>query len=212
MTNMSIKVTIIEDHKEYRESIFYILNSTDGFECVGQFESVESALKQMVQTDVVLLDIHLEGISGIDGITKIKDICPSCKIVMLTVFEDDTNIFRALLEGADGYILKKTPPTRLLQAIEDAASGGAPMTPSIAKITLDLFKDHLKPKKQPKILTPREEEILRLVVDGLSSNDIAEKLFISLQTVRNHIRHIYEKLHVHSKSQVVAKAIKEGFI
>ncbi len=212
MTNMSIKVTIIEDHKEYRESIFYILNSTDGFECVGQFESVESALKQMVQTDVVLLDIHLEGISGIDGITKIKDICPSCKIVMLTVFEDDTNIFRALLEGADGYILKKTPPTRLLQAIEDAASGGAPMTPSIAKITLDLFKDHLKPKKQPKILTPREEEILKLVVDGLSSNDIAEKLFISLQTVRNHIRHIYEKLHVHSKSQVVAKAIKEGFI
>lgn len=209
---MSIKVSIIEDHKEFRESIYYILQSTEGFQCVGKYISVEEALETMPKSDVVLLDINLPGMSGIEGIGKIKALYPETKIVMLTVFDDNKNIFHAILSGADGYILKKTQPIRLIQAVEDAAAGGSPMTPSIAKQALELFKEHVSLKSEEDPLTEREHEILSLIVNGLDNNEISAKLFISLQTVRNHIRHIYEKLHVHSKSQAVVKALKEGII
>ncbi len=209
---MDIKVAIIEDHKEYRESIYYILRSTEGFKCIGKFSSVEEALEDMDKADVVLLDINLPGMSGIEGIEKIKEIYPETKVVMLTVFDDNKNIFHAILSGADGYILKKTAPLRLIQAVEDAASGGSPMTPSIAKQTLELFKDYVPHKQEENPLTDRETEILSLIIDGLKNDEISNKLFISLQTVRNHIRHIYEKLHVHSKTQAVLKALKEGIL
>ncbi|MHB1688191.1 MAG: response regulator [Ignavibacteriaceae bacterium] len=209
---MEIKVAIIEDHKEFRESIYYILQSTEGFRCVGKYNSVEEALPSMPKPDVVLLDINLPGMSGIEGIEKIKKIYPDTKVVMLTVFDDNRNIFHAILSGADGYILKKTPPLRLIQAVEDAAAGGSPMTPTIAKQALELFKNYVPHKSEDDLLTNREHEILSLIVDGLENDEISTKLFISLQTVRNHIRHIYEKLHVHSKSQAVVKAIKEGII
>lgn len=209
---MNIKVAIIEDHKEFRESIYYILQSTEGFQCVGKYVSVEDALESMPKSDVVLLDINLPGMSGIEGIGKIKKIYPDTKIVMLTVFDDNKNVFHAILSGADGYILKKTPPIRLIQAVEDAASGGSPMTPTIAKQALELFKEHIILKSEEDPLTDREHEILALIINGLDNNEISAKLFISLQTVRNHIRHIYEKLHVHSKSQAVVKALKEGII
>ncbi len=212
LLNMSIKVSIIEDHKEFRESIYYILQSTEGFQCVGKYISVEEALETMPKSDVVLLDINLPGMSGIEGIGKIKAQYPETKIVMLTVFDDNKNIFHAILSGADGYILKKTQPIRLIQAVEDAAAGGSPMTPSIAKQALELFKEHVSLKSEEDPLTEREHEILSLIVNGLDNNEISAKLFISLQTVRNHIRHIYEKLHVHSKSQAVVKALKEGII
>lgn len=212
LLNMSIKVSIIEDHKEFRESIYYILQSTEGFQCVGKYISVEEALETMPKSDVVLLDINLPGMSGIEGIGKIKALYPETKIVMLTVFDDNKNIFHAILSGADGYILKKTQPIRLIQAVEDAAAGGSPMTPSIAKQALELFKEHVSLKSEEDPLTEREHEILSLIVNGLDNNEISAKLFISLQTVRNHIRHIYEKLHVHSKSQAVVKALKEGII
>ncbi|MCX6152151.1 MAG: response regulator transcription factor [Ignavibacteriales bacterium] len=209
---MNIKIVIIEDHNEFRESIAYMLQSTEGFKCIGKYASVEEALDLMQEPDVVLLDINLPGISGIEGIEKIKAIFPKTNIIMLTVFDDNKNIFHSILSGADGYILKKTPPLRILQAIEDAAAGGSPMTASIAKQVLNLFKYHI-PKNNGSInLTEREREILSLIVVGLSNDEISTKLFISQQTVRNHIRHIYEKLHVHSKSQAVAKAIKEGII
>jgi len=209
---MSVRVIIIEDHTDYRESICYILNATEGLKCTGNFSSVEEALQNMEEADIVLLDINLPGMSGIEGIEKIKNIFPQIKIVMLTVFDDNQNIFHAILSGADGYILKKTSPLRLIQAIEDAAEGGSPMTPSIAKQALALFKSYA-PNKLGKVnLTEREHEILSIIVSGKDNNEISELLFISLQTVRNHIRHIYEKLHVHSKSQAVVKAIKEGII
>ena len=209
---MEIKVAIIEDHKEFRESIYYILQTTEGFRCVGKYGSVEEALSSMPVSDVVLLDINLPGISGIEGIGKIKKKFPDTKVVMLTVFDDNRNIFHAILSGADGYILKKTPPLRLIQAVEDAAAGGSPMTPTIAKQALDLFKNYVPHKCNEDTLTEREHEILSLIVQGMDNDEISSKLFISLQTVRNHIRHIYEKLHVHSKSQAVVKAIKEGII
>ena len=209
---MEIKVTIIEDHKEFRESVYYILHSTEGFNCVGKFSSVEEALDNMKNSDVVLLDINLPGMSGIEGIPKIKELYPNTKIVMLTVFDDNKNLFHAILSGADGYILKKTAPIRLLQAVEDAAAGGSPMTPSIAKQAIELFKDFAPHKSEDNFLTVRETEILSLIVEGFDNDEISSKLFISLQTVRNHIRHIYEKLHVHSKTQAVVKALKEGIL
>lgn len=212
LLNMNIKVAIIEDHKEYRESIYFILHATEGFQCIGKYTSVEDALKSMPPPDVVLLDINLPGMSGIEGIEKIKEIYPDTKVVMLTVFDDNKNVFHAILSGADGYILKKTQPIRLIQAIEDAAAGGSPMTPTIAKQALELFKDHVPHRSNRDSLTEREHEILSLIIDGLDNEEISSKLFISLQTVRNHIRHIYEKLHVHSKSQAVVKALKEGII
>jgi DNA-binding NarL/FixJ family response regulator len=139
----------------------------------------------------------------------LKEKYPNASIIMLTVFDDDENIFKAITAGADGYILKKTSPIRILQAIEDVVQGGSPMSPSVATQVLNLFKSFPPVKLHVDVLSSREKEILSLIVDGLSNDEISLKLFISLQTVRNHIRHIYEKLHVHSKAQAVAKAIKE---
>ena len=208
---MPISVAIIEDHVDFRESIAYILQSTEGFVCAGKCDSVEEALVKLSKPQVILLDINLPGMSGIEGMGRLKARFPGAHIIMLTVFDDDNHLFRAILAGADGYILKKTPPLRLLQAIEDAASGGSPMTPSIAKQAMALFKSYAPQKSAVNPLTQREQEILGLLVDGLSNGEISNKLFISLQTVRNHIRHIYEKLHVHSKAQAVAKALKTQF-
>ncbi len=209
---MNINVVIIEDHKEFRESIAFILSSTEGFNCTGRYSSVEEALEKMNQADVILLDINLPGISGIEGIDKIKQNFPDVSIVILTVFEDDKNVFRSILAGADGYILKKSAPIRIIQAIEDAYEGGSPMTPTIARKAINLFKNHIPQSNGKDNLSDREREILLLIVEGLSTDEISNKLFISFQTVRNHIRHIYQKLHVHSKSQAVAKAIKEGIM
>ncbi len=207
---MSIRVSIIEDHAEFRKGIYYILNSTEGFTCVGEFESVKSALESEEVPEVILLDINLPGISGIEGISFLKKKFPDVKIIMLTVFDDDKKVFHSILSGADGYLLKKTSPIRILQAIEDASAGGSPMTPSVAKQVLNLFKNYLPYKNEPSSLSAREKEILSLIVTGLSNDEISEKLFISLQTVRNHIRNIYKKLHVHSKTQAVVKAIRDG--
>ena len=208
---MPIKVAIVEDHTEYRESISFILHSTEGFSGAGKYLSVEDALSGNEIPDVILLDINLPEISGIDGIAKLKEKYPGASIIMLTVYDDDENIFNAIIAGADGYILKKTPPVRILQAIEDVAQGGAPMSPSVAKQAIGLFKTFAPSKTEENVLSGREKEILSLIVEGLSNDEISLKLFISLQTVRNHIRHIYEKLHVHSKAQAVAKAIKGRF-
>jgi DNA-binding NarL/FixJ family response regulator len=209
---MAIKVVIVEDHHEFRESISYVLQSTEGFRCTGSYLTVNDALNHMKPADVILLDINLPGIKGTEGVPLFKKAFPNTAIIMLTVYEDDQNIFDAILGGADGYLLKKTPPLRLLQAIEDAHQGGAPMTPSIAKRTLALFKEKTHLVTPAIDLSNREQEILSLIVEGYSNEEISEKLFISYQTVRNHIRHIYEKLHVHSKSQAVAKALKTRIV
>jgi DNA-binding NarL/FixJ family response regulator len=205
-------VMVIEDHPEFRESLFFILQSNKGFKCCGKFSSLESVLLSKEQPDVILLDINLPGISGIEGIPDLRESFPDTAILMLTVLDDNESIFRAILAGADGYLLKTTPPIRLLQAIEDAAIGGCPMSPLVARQAMNFFRKHVPPVPKEYDLTEREKEILQLVIEGFNNEDIASKLFISIQTVRNHIRHIYEKLHVHSRSQAVVKAIRENLI
>jgi DNA-binding NarL/FixJ family response regulator len=207
---MIIRVAIIEDNDDYREGLFTILQNTKGYLCVGQYESVEEAIKKLPKVDVVLMDIGLPGKSGIEGAHFVKQKYPDTQVIMLTVFYDDKNIFNAIVAGANGYILKKTPPAKILLAIEEAATGGMPMTPIVARQVVEMFKKQIPPEKENYSLTPREQEILDQLIEGLNYNMIAEKLFISLDTVRNHIRHVYEKLHVHSKSQAVAKALKHN--
>lgn len=208
----SISVVIVEDHDDFREGLTHVLNFTEGFICAGSFSSVEDALFEFPVCDVVLLDIHLPGKSGTDSIQDIKKRSPSAFIIMLTVFDDDDNVFKAIINGADGYILKKTPPVQVLTAIQDAAAGGTPMTPFIARRVIELFKHFAPSGKEDYALTSRELELLQQLVLGLDNQEIADKLFISYETVRNHVKHIYEKLHVHSKSQAVAKAIKQGLV
>jgi DNA-binding NarL/FixJ family response regulator len=209
---MAIHVMIIEDHPEFRESLFYIMKSNAGFKCIGKFSSVEDAVISTANPDVILLDINLPGISGIDGIPDLRESFPTAAILMLTVLDDNESVFKAILAGADGYLLKTTLPARLLQAIEDAVKGGCPMSPSVARQAMNFFRKHVPPVPKESGLTDREKEILQLLIDGFSNDDIADKLFISIQTVRNHVRHIYEKLHVHSRSQAIVKAIKENLI
>ncbi|MFH0991581.1 MAG: response regulator transcription factor [bacterium] len=209
---MPIHVIIVEDHEDFREGLYHMLQSTEGFRCTGRFDSMEDALQRLPQADVVLLDIGLPGKSGIQGIPEIRKRLPKTQIVMLTGRDDDKLVFQSILAGANGYLLKKTPPARLLHAIEDAASGGMPMTPVIAKKAFEMFKKWVPLPTEQITLTQREEEILALLAEGMNYNMIGEKLYISLDTVRNHIRHIYEKLHVHSKSEAVAKALRQGLI
>ncbi|MBI5727529.1 MAG: response regulator transcription factor [Ignavibacteriales bacterium] len=210
MTEHEIKVIIIEDHKSFREGLEILINSSSEFQCIAAFESVESALGNLPAGDVLLLDIHLTGMSGIAAIPKIREIQPALKIIMMTVFDSDDSIFTAILAGADGYLLKKTPPQKILYAVADVMQGGSPMSPYVAKRVLEHFKTMLPKPAGDYKLTTRESEILTELVDGLDSKQIAGKLFISYETVRNHLKHIYEKLHVCSRSQAVSKALQEG--
>lgn len=207
-----ITVSIIEDHDDFREGLSHMLRLTEGFDCLGAFVSVEEALDELRPSDIILLDIHLPGKSGIEAIGMLKQKHPGAHIIMLTVFDDDDHVFKAIVAGADGYILKKTPPTQVLTAIQDAALGGTPMTPQIARRVVELFKKYAPTGTEEHNLSPRELDVLNTLVQGLDTTEIADKLFISRETVRNHIKHIYEKLHVHSKSQAVAKAIKQGLV
>lgn len=207
---MNIKVAVVEDHKQLRDGLVEFIGLSDEIVCVDASSSVEESLEKDFAADVLLLDIGLPGISGVDAISLFKKKYPSIKIIMVTVYTDDSNIFNAILNGADGYILKETPPPLILQAIKDGFEGGVPLTPLIAKKALDFFKNSVRLPSEDYNLSERETEILKLLVEGLSNNEISDRLFISVITVRNHIGHIYQKLHVHSKSQAVSKAVKEG--
>jgi len=208
-----LKVSIIEDHHDFRKGLSYLINASDGFKCIDTFSSAEDGIEGLSGLEeVVLLDINLPNLSGIEAIPFIKERFPDLKIIMLTIFDDDDNVMRAILAGADGYLLKKTPPPLILSSLKDVVEGGSPMTPSIAKKVLLLFKKYIPVKEDDYALTQREMEVLYLLVDGMENNAIADHLYISIQTVRNHIRHIYEKLQVHSKSQAVVKAIRQGLV
>lgn len=209
---MAIRVALVEDHRDFREGLAFLINNSPGYTCAGTFVSVEDALNNIKPVDVILLDIALPGQSGIDGMQQLKHKIPDARIVMLTGMDDDQNIIKAIMAGANGYILKKSAPGQLLNAIKDAVGGGMPMTPFVAYKVVQLFKKYVPKTDDSLTLTNREQEILSLLVEGLNYKAISEALFISLDTVRNHIRHIYEKLQVHSKSQAVAKAIREGLI
>ena len=208
-----IKASIIEDHHSFRQGLAYLINDSEGFECIDTFVSAEDGIEGLTgKEDVLLLDINLPNLSGIEAIPFIKAKHPDLKIIMLTIFDDDDNVMKAILAGADGYLLKKTAPPLILSSLKDCLEGGSPMTPSIAKNVLTLFKKHIPQQNEDFLLTQREQEILHLLVEGIDNQSIADKLFISVQTVRNHIRHIYEKLQVHTKSQAVVKAIRKGLV
>jgi len=208
-----IKVSIVEDHNDFRLGLQELLTASEGFACVDAFTNAEDAVMYLTGVEkILLLDINLPGMSGIEAIPKIKALLPDLKIIMLTMLDDDNTVLEAILSGADGYLLKKTKPLDILKAITDCQSGGSPMTPAIAGKVLTLFKKYIPKKNNAYDLTSRETEILHLLVDGIDSKQIAENLSISFQTVRNHIRHIYEKLQVHSKSQAVVKALREGLV
>ena len=210
----AIRVAIVEDDRTTRQGLALLIGGTPGYECVGQFRSVEEALRlPYLAPHVILLDINLPGVSGTEGVKLLLEKCPGVQIVMLTVFDAQDHVFESICNGACGYLLKKTAPARLLEAIAEAHQGGAPMTPEIARRVVTLFQQTGVPRKSGgHSLSPRELSVLGLLAEGYSYTALAARLGITANTVRNHIRGIYEKLHVHSRSEAVSKAIRKGVI
>jgi len=212
---MNIKVTIFEDNNSLRQSLYQLINGSDGFKCVGAFEDCLDIMKNIEDTrpDVVLMDIEMPGIKGIEAVQMIREKYPDLKILMQTIFEDNDKIFNSILAGASGYILKNTSPSRFLDFIRETYEGGAPMSPSVATKVLKMMAEQSPSKKTETFdLSEREKEVLSCLVKGMSYKLIADACFISIDTVRGHIRNIYEKLHVHSKGEAVAKAIKSRIV
>lgn len=209
-----IRVAIVEDDRATREGLAQLVSGTPGFECIAAAPSVEDLLPLLSRPPgVLLLDIQLPGISGPDAIPLLREKYPAMQIVMLTVFDDADRVFRSICNGACGYLLKKTAPARLLDCIREAHEGGAPMTPEIARKVITLFRQAAQPQPAPgSTLSPREVQVLTLLADGYGYINIAAQLQISVNTVRNHVRSIYEKLHVHSASEAVSKALRTGLI
>jgi DNA-binding NarL/FixJ family response regulator len=209
---MEIAVGIVEDHSEFRQSLVFLLSSLTSYQVAWAFGSAEEAIHNQVPADIILLDINLPNLSGIEAIPLFKEKFPEQKIIMLTIQDDEESILSAIRAGADGYILKKTNPQKIIEAIQLVYEGGSVLTPMVAKQVLAFFKPEKAVNDSTVSLTPREKEILTLITQGMSTIVIAETLFISPQTVRNHIKSIYEKLQVHSKAQAVAKALKENIV
>jgi DNA-binding NarL/FixJ family response regulator len=211
-----IKVAIIEDNSTIREGLAALINGTEGYSCIGSFNSCESFFDKLgkLEIDVALMDIALPGMNGIEGVKKLREKHPEINTLMLTIYEDNQVVFDALCAGACGYLVKKTPPSRLLEAIKDVYEGGSPMSSHIARQVITLFRQTQSKTnyEEESELSEREIGVLTNLADGNNYQEIAEKLFISVDTVRHHIRNIYKKLHVHSQSQAVAKAIRKGLI
>jgi DNA-binding NarL/FixJ family response regulator len=209
-----IKVAIVEDRREIREGLAMLINGTEGFRCTGSFRSMEEALDKIgfELPDVVLNDIGLPGMSGIEGIKILKERYPDLLVLMLTVYDDDERIFDAMCAGASGYLLKKTPPARLLESLREAVSGGAPMSPEVARRVISLFREIRPPERADYNLTPHETRLLKLFVEGHNYKTAAAELGVSIHTVSFHLRSIYEKLQVHSKSELVAKALQNRLV
>lgn len=210
-----IKVAVFDDNKPRRELLQLLLNSSDGLICTGAFEDCRNIVKKLCADipDVILMDIDMPFVNGIEGLKEVRAHFPTVKVMMQTVFEDEERIFEAIVNGADGYLLKKTPPAKLLEAISEVMEGGAPMTPAIARQVLLLFNgQHRYTEKKDFNLSAREQEILAYLVKGLSYKMIADKCNISYPTVNSHISHIYEKLHVSSGTEAVAKALANKIV
>jgi len=209
-----VDVMLIEDQREVREGLAMLINGSPGFRCVAAFRSMEEALRAIPEhsPDVVLTDIGLPGMSGVEGIRILRERAPNIPVVALTVYDDDEDIFDALCAGACGYLLKNIPPARLLEGLKEVASGGAPMSPEIARRVLNLFREFRPPERALHTLTAQETELLRLMVEGHSYKTASATLGISVSTVSFHLQNIYGKLQVHSKSEAVAKAIRERIV
>jgi DNA-binding NarL/FixJ family response regulator len=208
-----IKIAVFEDNRQYRESLEFLIVTTGDMELCGSFEDTNRLIQriEVLQPDVVLMDINIPGKNGIDAVKEITERFPAVNVCMQTVFEDDDKIFASLCNGASGYILKNTSNDKVLQAIREVAEGGSFFTPSVAKRVLNNFQQQTQPGEFTQ-LTDREKEILKLLVEGMSYKIIADTAFISYETVHSHIKKIYEKLHVNSKSEAVAKAIKNRLV
>jgi DNA-binding NarL/FixJ family response regulator len=210
----SIGVAIVEDDDPLREALGALVAGTPGFRLTGSFGSAEAAFEPLAAEppDVLLLDIHLPGMLGSQAVGKLRPRLPATQILMLTVYAEQDRVFESICNGACGYLLKKTPPARLLEAIREAHEGGAPMSPEIARKVVTLFRATHGPASPAERLTPAEVRLLRLLAEGHSYQSAGAQLRITANTVRNYIRSIYEKLHVHSKSEAVAKALRRGLI
>ena len=208
------RVALIEDHHRFREALEFLLNHTPGYLCVGSFRSMEEALEKIRYNlpDIVLLDIGLPGISGVEGVRVLKERHPDLLVLMNTVYDDDERIFRALCAGAAGYLLKKTPPAKLLESLQEAIAGGAPMSPDVAQRVLALFREIRPPEYTDYQLTPHELRLLKLLVEGHSYKTAAAQLHVTVKTISFHLQKIYEKLQVHSKSEAVAKAFRSRLV
>lgn len=203
---MDIRVAIVEDDKRIREGICALINGSSGFDCTGVFETAEEAIENInKEIDVYLMDINLPGISGIECVKIIREKKPKVQILMQTVYENDEEVFHSLLAGANGYLLKTTPPVKLLEAIKDVYNGGAPMSSQIARKVVKAFSKMGDITESDYNLSNRENEILSLLAKGFRYKEIADKLFISVETVRKHIHNTYEKLHVRSRTEAVLK-------
>jgi len=204
---MSITVSIVEDDNEIRESLEILINGSEGLKCLNTFKNAESALFNIPREkpNVVLMDINLPGMSGIECVRKLKEEIPDLNILMLTVYEDSKRIFESLTAGASGYLLKRTPPSEILGAIKEVNSGGSPMSGQIARMVVNSFHRMGMSHDEKENLTKRETEILTLLSKGYKYKEIADNLFISVETVRSHLRHIYEKLHVRSRTEATVK-------
>ena len=211
-----IRVLLYEDNSDLREGMSFLLEATPGITVVGAFADTSNLEMQIpgLKPDVVMMDIDMPGRSGLDATLVVKALRPETQILMLTVFEDEEKIFQAIRNGASGYLLKRTPPSEIIAAIFDVHKGGSPMTSSIARRVLQFFQHQSTStgKQQDYNLSPREQEILNSLVKGYSYKLIAETHFISMDTVRSHIRHIYEKLQVNSKTEAVLKALREKIV
>lgn len=208
-----VKVVIIEDKSQIREGLAALINGTEGFLCTGTFESMEQALPKInPAADIALVDIGLPGMSGIEGMRLLKKSHPHMLLLVLSVYEDDDRIFDALCAGASGYLLKKTPPARLLESLREAVNGGAPMSPEVARRVIGLFREIRPPENADYQLTPHETRLLKLLVEGHNYKTAAAELGVSVNTISFHLKHIYEKLQVHSKSEAVSKALRDHLI
>ena len=207
---MPVSVSIVEDSDKVRETLVRVLNRADGFSCVSQYANAEDALKDLPQAkpDVVLMDINLPGMNGVECVRQLKKIAPEIQVMMLTVYEDTENIFDALAAGASGYMLKRTAGKELLEAIEEVKRGGSPMTTHIALKVVQSFQRSAAVEAQTESLSEREQQVLDLLSQGLIYKEIAEKLGISYETVHTYIRRIYEKLQVRTRTEAVAKFLR----
>ena len=209
-----IKTAVVEDMKDIRDGLTTLINFTEGFRCTGSYRSMEEALARIDAEvpDVLLSDIGLPGMSGIQGIRIIKDRYPEMQVLMLTVYDDDERIFDALCAGASGYLLKRTPPAKLLDSIREAMSGGGPVSPEVASRVIKFFREFHNSEREDYDLTPHETRLLKLLTEGYNYQTAAAKLGVSYNTVKFHVRHIFDKLQVHSKSEAVVKAMRDRLV
>jgi DNA-binding NarL/FixJ family response regulator len=209
-----ITVVNIDDQREIREGLAVLINATQGYKCIGRYRSMEEALAGIGPNgpDVALVDIGLPGMTGIEGIKLLKARYPNLAPLVLTVYGDDARIFAALCAGACGYLLKKTPPSRLLESLREAVDGGSPMSPEVARRVIGLFREIRPPENADYQLTPHETRLLRMMVEGHNYKSAAKEFGVTTHAISFHMRRIYEKLQVHSKSEAVAKALKSRLV